>query len=380
MTPPEMRVIRFLPLSHQAVTNQSHAPPAFMDFGSWTDRRLDTLRIRRLVVGWIVGSISVVAGMSFIVLTSKGVAASEEEDDGPIEVQLAKEPEPEPPPPPPPPPEAAKAAAQTALGGADDDLRRKAPREGARQGPPDRAKRWRRSPKEAPAVVSAAPPPPPPPVVRERPTVKKPIRLTEDMPKPVQLVEEYAGVPAGREGGGHRRCRRRALRHRRRRLGARREGAQGTARAPRRVRRSRQDLALPTHHRRRHAGRRRPHGSFPVPHPLIRCLKRQEKAPHVVRSRSHLHHHVTALEGDLRGAAPDGGAQHRRDGRALDRLPALGQGIEALRSEARPRSSKSGASRRSSSSRTSTRARRSPGCLPRRSAATCAASRRPRAR
>src|SRR5262245_12542803 len=104
------RVTRFLPTSHQEVTNQSHAPARKMDFGSWTDQRLDTLRLRRLVVGWIVGSISVVAGMSFISLTSKGVAASQEEDDGPIEVQLAKEPEPEPPPPPPPPPEAAKAA------------------------------------------------------------------------------------------------------------------------------------------------------------------------------------------------------------------------------------------------------------------------------
>ena len=46
-----------------------------MDFGSWTDRRLDTARLRRLVVGWIVGAISVVTGMSFIILTSKGVAA-----------------------------------------------------------------------------------------------------------------------------------------------------------------------------------------------------------------------------------------------------------------------------------------------------------------
>src|SRR6186713_113345 len=103
-------VTGFLPMSHQAVTDWSHAPPASMDFGSWTDQRLDTLRIRRLVVGWVVGAVSVVSGMSFIVLTSKGVAASEEEDEGPIEVQLAKEPEPEPPPPPPPPPEAAKAA------------------------------------------------------------------------------------------------------------------------------------------------------------------------------------------------------------------------------------------------------------------------------
>lgn len=162
--------------------------PVFMDFGSWTDQRLDTLRIRRLAVGWVVGTISVVAGMSFIVLTSKGVAASEDEDDGPIEVQLAKEPEPEPPPPPPPPPEAAKPApkprmvAPTTI--SDEKLQEKEPVKDLQTD-----EKMEEEPKEQPKeIVSAAPVAPPPPVVREKPAVKKPIRLTEDMPKPVQLV------------------------------------------------------------------------------------------------------------------------------------------------------------------------------------------------
>jgi periplasmic protein TonB len=159
-----------------------------MDFGSWTDQRVDTLRLRRLAVGWIVGAVSVVAGMSFIILTSKGVAAEEELDDGPIEVQLAKEPEPEPPPPPPPPPDVAKAAPRPKLVTpttiSDEKLEEKEPAKDLQT-----SEKMEEEPKEAaPAVVSAAPPPPPPPVVREKPTVKTPIRLTEDMPKPVQLV------------------------------------------------------------------------------------------------------------------------------------------------------------------------------------------------
>jgi protein TonB len=157
-----------------------------MDFGSCTDQRLDTLRVRRLVVGTIVGAISVVAGMSFIILTSKGVAASEEEDDGPIEVQLAAEPEPEPPPPPPPPPEATKAAPRPKLAVpttiSDEKLEEKEPTKDLLQN-----EKMEEEPKAAPAVTTAAPAPPPPPVVRERAQPKKPIRLTEDMPKPVKL-------------------------------------------------------------------------------------------------------------------------------------------------------------------------------------------------
>ena len=158
-----------------------------MDFGSWTDQRLDTLRIRRLFVGTIVGAISVVAGMSFIILTSKGVAASEEEDDGPIEVQLAAEPEPEPPPPPPPPPEAAKAAPKPKLAVptslSDEKLEEKEPTKELEQ----QDEKMDEPEKEAPPVASVAPPPPKPTVVREKPAVKKPIRLTEDMAKPVML-------------------------------------------------------------------------------------------------------------------------------------------------------------------------------------------------
>jgi protein TonB len=133
--------------------------------------------------------------MSFIILTSKGVAASEEEDDGPIEVQLAAEPEPEPPPPPPPPPEAAKAAPKPKLAVpttlSDEKLEEKEPTKELQQ----QDEKMDEPEKEAPPVASVAPPPPKPTVVRERPAVKKPIRLTEDMAKPVMLSGSQPEYP-----------------------------------------------------------------------------------------------------------------------------------------------------------------------------------------
>jgi TonB family protein len=172
-----------------------------MDFDSWTVRRVDTLRVRRLVVGWIVGAISVTVGMALIILTSKGAAATEEEDDGPIEVALAKEAEPPPPPPPPPPPSdkpkaAPKAHLASPMAVPDDKPAEKDPT------PQQQVVEEEEKPAPEPAVTSAAPPPPPPPVVRAKPQVKKPIRLTEDMPKPVQLVSDTPRYPSEAKAAG----------------------------------------------------------------------------------------------------------------------------------------------------------------------------------
>jgi len=173
-----------------------------MDFGSFTDQPIDTLRVRRLVVGWVVGTLGVVAGMSFIVLTSKGVASAEEEDDGPIEVQLANEPEPEPPPPPPPPPAAERPAPRPRMVApatiSNEKLQEKEP---AKDLQTDET--MEEEPKEQPKeIASAAPPPPPPPVVREKPQPKKPLRLTEDMPKPVQLTTKTPEYPPSAKSAG----------------------------------------------------------------------------------------------------------------------------------------------------------------------------------
>lgn len=173
-----------------------------MDFDSWTERRVDTLRVKRLLVGWIVGAVSVSLAMLFILLTSKGTAAAEEEDDGPIEVSLAKEAEPPPPPPPPPPPSdkpkaAPKPRLASPLAVPDDKPAEKDPT-------PQQQVVEDVEEKPAPEpIASAAPPPPPAPaVVKPKPQVKKPIRLTEDMPKPVQLVSDTPRYPPEAKSAG----------------------------------------------------------------------------------------------------------------------------------------------------------------------------------
>ena len=72
-----------------------------MDFDSWTRSSVDSIRIKRLVIGYVVGAVAVVTAGAFIFLTSPNASAQEEEEPE-LEVQLAKEPEPEPEPPPPP--------------------------------------------------------------------------------------------------------------------------------------------------------------------------------------------------------------------------------------------------------------------------------------
>jgi len=171
-----------------------------MQFDSIAVEHVDTVRLRRLLVGWVFGAISVALTMVFIVATSKGVAAAEEEDDGPIEVALAKEAEPPPPPPPPPPPDRPKPAPRPRLASPlavpDDKPAEKEPEKKVLVAEEEEQR-------AEPAVASAAPPPPPPPpVVHAKPAVKKPIRLTEDMPKPVQTVMKTPEYPAAAKAEG----------------------------------------------------------------------------------------------------------------------------------------------------------------------------------
>ncbi|HEY3498991.1 MAG TPA: TonB family protein [Polyangiaceae bacterium] len=173
-----------------------------MNFDTWTVKRTDALRVRRLMVGWVVGAISVAASMAFIVLSSKGAGAAVEEEEGPIEVQLAREAEPAEPPPPPPPPEekpkpqAPRPKLASPLAVPDDKPAEKDP-------PPQQVVEQEEEEKPAePAIASAAPPPPPAPIVRAKPAVKKPIRLTEDMPKPVQIVMKTPDYPSDAKAAG----------------------------------------------------------------------------------------------------------------------------------------------------------------------------------
>jgi protein TonB len=138
----------------------------------------------------------------FFVVTAKGVAAAEDEDDGPIEVNLAKEAEPPPPPPPPPPPSdrpkpAPRPHIASPLIVPDEKPAEKEPEKKLLVAEEDDDR------KPEPAVASAAPPPPPPPpVVHVKPAAKKAIRLTEDMPKPVQTVMKTPEYPSAAKAAG----------------------------------------------------------------------------------------------------------------------------------------------------------------------------------
>lgn len=170
-----------------------------MNFETWTTPRVDTVRLRRLFVGSLVGCVTVIAALAFVILSSKGAQALEEEEEGPIEVQLAKEAEPEPPPPPPPPADAPKPAPRprmaSPLAVPDDKPEEKDPT------PATTAPEVEEEERPVAAVASTAPPPPPPPP-KAKPTVKKPIRLTEDMPKPVQTVMKTPEYPSSAKLAG----------------------------------------------------------------------------------------------------------------------------------------------------------------------------------
>jgi protein TonB len=175
-------------------------PGSAMNFETWTVKRHDAARTRRLIVGWIVGAIGVAASLAFIVFSSTGAAAhEEEEEEGPIEVQLAKEAEPPPPPPPESfekPKQAPRPRVASPLSVPEDKPAEKDPT------PQQLAAEEPEEERPAPAVVSAAPPPPPPPVVKEKPTVRKPLRLTEDMPKPEQISMKTPEYPAAAKTAG----------------------------------------------------------------------------------------------------------------------------------------------------------------------------------
>jgi periplasmic protein TonB len=173
-----------------------------MDLETWTVHRVDTLRIRRLFVGSIVGAVTVTASLSFVILSSTGAAAQVEEDDGPIEVQLAKEAEPEPPPPPPPPPAERKVSAPKPRIASPMAVPLDKPEE--KDPTPTQLEPEVEEEEQKPvaAVATTVAPPPPPPPPKAKPVVRQPIRLTEDMPKPVQTVMKTPEYPSSAKLAG----------------------------------------------------------------------------------------------------------------------------------------------------------------------------------
>jgi protein TonB len=174
-----------------------------MDLEQWTVRRTDSARVKRLLIGGVLGALSVAGTVAFVVLSSKPVAALEEaEEDDAIAVELAKEPEP--PPPPPPPPELApkpkparpKMALPTTIVD-EGPIEEKEPAKNFLAEEPEREE-----PKAEPVATAAPPPPPVKKTVVQKPADKKPIRLSESMPKPVQLVMATPEYPAAAKSQG----------------------------------------------------------------------------------------------------------------------------------------------------------------------------------
>jgi protein TonB len=170
-----------------------------MDFSTWTTRSADAVRLKRLFAGGVVGMLLLVAGGAFIVLTSNHEAVAKEEEI--VAVELAKEPEPEPEvePEPPPPVEKAAPAARpgprlpkietpTEISNEKPEEKNPAPNTGS--GDPLLGAEpggGGTDPKAPEAAVVA----PPKAVEPPKPAVKRPVRISEDMPPPV-VIEEIA--------------------------------------------------------------------------------------------------------------------------------------------------------------------------------------------
>lgn len=160
-----------------------------MAFENWSQRNIDVLRLKRLLMGGGIGAAALVGGMAYLVLTSKAAAEEPEQDDKVVEVQLAKEPEPEPEPPPPPPPELKphkpnpgprlqKLEVPTTI--SDEKLQEKEAKPANGGGDPYEKGGGDGTGGPEKAVVDApAPPPPPPP----------PPQIVKDKPRPVSETD-----------------------------------------------------------------------------------------------------------------------------------------------------------------------------------------------
>jgi protein TonB len=175
-----------------------------MDFDSWNRSGVDTRRVKRLLIGYVIGAASVAAGSSFIFLTSKGASAEQEEDPA-IEAQLVSEPEPEPEPEPPPPVEQEKPKPRPPKVVTPLEIPKEAPKEAEVKAPlPEDedpfAEKEAPAPSAAPAVVEAPKPPPP---KREQPLKPKgPMRVTEDVTPPAPLSQTQPELPASAKAAG----------------------------------------------------------------------------------------------------------------------------------------------------------------------------------
>jgi len=188
---------------HVTVTLHRQALRAAMDFSTWTTHGADATRIRRFLLGGCIGAGLIGGVLAFVIVTSKSVAAATEEED-PVAVELASEPEPEPAAEPPPPerkeqpkPKQPKLTVPTEI--SSDKLEEKEPVKTDEADPFEEQEPAQEPVKqvvEAPAPVEPVKPPPP------KPEIKKPIRISEDMPPPVVVSDVSPEYPASAKAAG----------------------------------------------------------------------------------------------------------------------------------------------------------------------------------
>lgn len=182
--------------------------PDEMDFDAWNPSGVDSTRLKRLFIGYVVGASSVAFGMAFLFFTSKGASAVTEEEPA-IEAQLVREPEPEPAPDPEPPPveqEKPKPKPRPPKVVTPVEVPKEAPREADVTAPipedddPFAEPEPAPEPSAKPAVVEPPKPPPPKPRPVEQP--RGPIRVTEDVTPPQPLSQAQPEYPASVKAAG----------------------------------------------------------------------------------------------------------------------------------------------------------------------------------
>jgi periplasmic protein TonB len=173
-----------------------------MDFDTWTPSKLDPLRVKRLVLGYVVGAIAVVLTGALIFLSSPNASAKEDEEPE-IEAQLAKEPEPEPEPEPPPPEPVEKPKPKPKI-----QIPVEIPKEAPKEAEPVQQQKDEPDPfEEKPAPVETAKPAvveapkaPPPKVVVDKP--KGPTRVLEDDTPPEPISQTKPEYPSSAKAAG----------------------------------------------------------------------------------------------------------------------------------------------------------------------------------
>ena len=182
-----------------------------MDLTGWTEKGVDRTRLRRLGFGYLVGAGCLAAAVTFAAAT----AASRQEPDEIIDVELAslpmeEEPEPEPAPEPEPEPVATPSPGPrlpqltTPTEVPDDAPAEKDPSDSADgAGDPyaDGAGDGRAG-LGGPAAPPPPPPPPPPPTKPKPKPKAKVVRVTEDVTPPVPIAQSMPSYPSGAKAAG----------------------------------------------------------------------------------------------------------------------------------------------------------------------------------